>query len=267
MLQRWTDNAAGWRTVRAEHSITSRAATEAIVEAAGVRPGMQVLDLASGTGQPCLALAERVGRDGQVTATDLVPSMLAGAMEAAQAQALTNITFQQADAEALPFADQSFDAVTCRFGAMFFSNLGQALAEIHRVLKPGGRVALVVWGPLEQNPQMAIAHELLDKYGQQLSGTAFRLSQPATLEDALRTAGFQQVQVEPRRVPWPVPGPPEEFWADRQERSAELRRCIASLTPEQRDQLRAEVLQALAPYHDGQQATFIATIIVATAVR
>src|SRR5690242_3569172 len=83
MEQRWTDNAAGWRTVQTEHSITSRAATDAIIEAAAVRPGMQVLDLASGTGQPCLALAARVGPAGQVTATDLVPAMLAGAEEAA----------------------------------------------------------------------------------------------------------------------------------------------------------------------------------------
>jgi cyclopropane fatty-acyl-phospholipid synthase-like methyltransferase len=94
MQQRWTASAAGWRTRRAEHSATSRAATEAIVEAAAVQPGMQVLDLASGTGQPCLALAERVGPAGQVTATDHVPAMLVGAEEAAQAQALTNITFQ-----------------------------------------------------------------------------------------------------------------------------------------------------------------------------
>lgn len=267
MQQRWTANAAGWRTARAEHSATSRAATEAIVEAAAVRPGMQVLDLASGTGQPCLALAERVGPAGQVTATDLVPDMLAGAEEAAKTQGLTNLTFRQADAEALPFADQAFDVVTCRFGAMFFPNLGQALNEIYRVLKPGGRVALVVWGPLAENPHTAILHALLSKYGQQLSGIGFRLSQPGMLEDALSAAGLQQVQVEQRRIPWPVPGPLEHLWIERQARSAEVRRCIAALAPEQQDQLRAEVLRAFAPYHDGQQTNFTATIVLATAVR
>src|SRR5438105_429607 len=103
--QDWTANASGWRQMRVQHAITTGGATEVLVEAAQVRRGMRILDLASGAGEPCLTLAERVGPDGQVTATDLVPEMLAAAEDGARERGLRNIRFQQADAEALPFAD------------------------------------------------------------------------------------------------------------------------------------------------------------------
>jgi hypothetical protein len=93
------------------------------------------------------------------------------------------------------------------------------------------------------------------------------LGQAGALSAVLREAGFQQVQEQPRRIPWPVPGPLEKIWEDRQARNAEVRRCIAALPPEHQHQLRAEVLSAFAPYHDGQQANFTATIVGATAVR
>src|SRR5262249_57622914 len=108
MRQQWTANAVGWRTRQAEHAITSRGATELIVEAAQVRPSMRVLDVASGSGEPCLMLAERVGPNGEVTATDLVPDMLAAAEEQARERGLANIRFQHADAQTLPFPHPPF---------------------------------------------------------------------------------------------------------------------------------------------------------------
>ena len=110
--QDWTRNAPSWRKGKAQHEEQTRAATEAITKAAQIKLGMQVLDLASGTGEPALTLAEAVGPDGHVTATDLVPEMLAVAEESARQRGLTNITFRQVDAEALPFPDRSFDVVT-----------------------------------------------------------------------------------------------------------------------------------------------------------
>src|SRR5437763_1142505 len=114
--QEWTDGAPAWRKWHPQFATMSRAATEVLVEVAQVAPGMQVLDLASGTGEPALTLTEAVAPNGHVTATDLVPEMLAVAQENARQHGLTNITFQPVDAEALPFQDQTFDVVTCRFG-------------------------------------------------------------------------------------------------------------------------------------------------------
>ena len=263
----WTANAAGWRKRSARHVETSREATEAIVEAAQVRPGMRVLDLASGTGEPCLTLAERVGPDGHVTATDLVPEMLAVAEENARVRGQTNISFQQADAEALPFADQTFDAVTCRFGVMFFADVERALREVYRVLEPGGRVALVAWGPLEDNPCFAIVEGAAAKYVHGPLSTRHKYGQAGQLAAALREAGFQQVQEERRAIAWPIPGSPEQAWEGGREQNSTLRRLAEQLTPEQLAQVRDEVLATSRQYYDGEQVRFPGVIMVATGVR
>jgi SAM-dependent methyltransferase len=162
--QEWTAAAAGWRKWHAQTERLSRAATEAIMQAGQVTLGMHVLDLASGTGDPALALARAVGPEGAVTATDLVPEMLAAAADHARQRHVTNLTFQQADPETLPFPAQSFDVVTCRMGVMLFANVAQALREIHRVLKPEGRVAFIAQGPVDQNPWQASIMRVLRKY-------------------------------------------------------------------------------------------------------
>ena len=87
-----------------------------LIDAIGVAPGHDVLDLASGTGEPALSLARRVGPSGQITATDLVPEMLEGAKRRARAAGLANIRFEAADMERLPFPDSSFDRLTCQIG-------------------------------------------------------------------------------------------------------------------------------------------------------
>src|SRR5207248_4023822 len=128
------------------------AANAAMVSGAQGRSRMQVLDRASGAGNPGLDLAAAVAPHGWVTVTDLSPQMLAIAQENAQVRGLTNLSFCVADPEALPFPDQTFDVVTCRFGVMYFPDVGQALQEIYRVLKSGGRVVFTAIGPFEQNP-------------------------------------------------------------------------------------------------------------------
>ena len=195
----------------------SRGATEAIKQVAGVNPGMQVLDLASGTGEPALTLAEVVGPAGYVTATDLVPHMLAVAEDHARQKGLTNMTFQQADAEALPFPGRTFDAATCRFGVMFFPNAEQALLEIYRVLMPGGRATFIAWGPQEQNPFFSRTVGVFMKYVEMPppepgAPSPFKFAQPGGLSNLLETAGFQAVKEESRLIPWPFPGPVEQAW-------------------------------------------------------
>ena len=103
--------------------------TDMMLAVAGIQPGMQVLDLAGGTGEPALTIAASVGPDGHVTVTDLVPEMLAAAEAKARARGLTTISVRQAAAESLLFPDQQFDRVTCRLGVMHFADPAQALRE------------------------------------------------------------------------------------------------------------------------------------------
>src|SRR5882762_2432904 len=150
--QEWTGDrtVAAWRKWHAQIATFTHGATEAIIEAAHLRPGMRVLDLASGVGDPALSIAREVAPSGRVTATDLGPGMISLAEELARKKGLTNIEFREASAESLPFPNESYDVLTCRFGIMFFPDLPKALRECLRVLKPGGRAVFVAWGKKEQ---------------------------------------------------------------------------------------------------------------------
>ena len=186
--------------------VMGRVVTEAIVRAARVGPGMHVLDLASGTGDPTLTLSALVGPNGGVTATDLVPEMLEVAQAQAAKQGLTNITFQQADAESLSFSDQSFDAVTCRLGVMLFANVPQALSEIRRVLNPGGHAAFVAQGPPDQNPWQECILRVFGNYLEMPvpepdSPHPHKFARPGTLSKALEDAVFDLVEEDSPAVP------------------------------------------------------------------
>ncbi len=124
---------------KAKSAVMGKAVTEALVEYARPKPGMRVLDLASGTGEPAISLAVRVGAQGQVTALDLSADLLEIAKRRAQERGLDNFVMQQGDAHALSFADNSFDLATCRFGVMFFGDPVLALGEVRRVLRGGSR--------------------------------------------------------------------------------------------------------------------------------
>jgi SAM-dependent methyltransferase len=135
---------------RRQSAVMGNDMTQAIVAAARVKPGMRVLDIACGTGEPAISLAALLAGEGEVVGVDISPAPLKIAEERAAQRGLSNATFQQAYAHALPFPDNSFDCITSRLGIMFFSDLPRALNEMRRVLKPEGRAILLVWGPMDQ---------------------------------------------------------------------------------------------------------------------
>ena len=116
---------------------------EQLCEALDLRAGQKVLDVAAGNGNASLAAAHRFC---EVTSTDYVPNLLERGRARASAEGLT-IEFKEADAEALPFADGTFDAVVSTFGVMFTPNQQQAAAELLRVCKSGGKIGLANWTP------------------------------------------------------------------------------------------------------------------------
>ena len=226
--------------------------------------------MATGIGEPALALAEAVAPRGHVTATDLVPDYLVTAKKIAEERGLTNITFQQANAEALPFPDRTFDVVTSRLGLMHFADVQKALQEMHRVLKPGGRAAFAVWGPMEQNPSHTCTIGILRRFlppPEPRAPNPHRFDQPGSLSAELKSAGFQDVQEEAITVPWHWPGPVEEAWEAARQRQASFRRAYESLSAEQREEVAREAYDLIRPYYDGQQVKWPALIRLASAIR
>lgn len=273
LRQEWTEDktVAAWRKWHAEIATFSRGATEAILQAAQIRPGMKVLDLASGVGDPALSLAAEVGPSGRVTATDLGPGMIAFAEELARKKGIANIEFREASAESLPFPDGSYDALTCRFGIMFFPDLGKALRECFRVLKPGGRAAFVAWGKKEQ-PFFATTAGILLKYVQVPppdpdAPNLFMFGERDRLRRALESAGFRDVREEVRTVPGRWPGTAEEFWEQFSEVAAPFRPLIEQLTPQTRAEVVAEILAALRKFWNGNELNIPLEIVVGTGVR
>jgi SAM-dependent methyltransferase len=146
---------------------------------AGVRKGDRVLDVACGTGALTLAAAEIAGRSGAVVGLDRNPDMLAVARRKP-----VQVEWLEGSAEALPLADDSFDAVVSQFGFMFFDDKPQALREMLRVLKPGGRLAVAVCDAVENSPGYGAFAQLLDRLFGREVGDAFRA--PFKLGDAAR---------------------------------------------------------------------------------
>jgi len=262
---------AAWRKWQAPLSAFTRGATEAVLEAAQLRPGMRVLDLASGVGDPSLFVAEAVGPSGHVVATDLGPGMIGLAEELARTRGLRNIEFRVANVESLPFPDESFDVITCRFGVMFFPDQPKAFRECLRVLKRGGRVAFVVWGRREQ-PFLGTTVGILMKYVEVPppdpdAPHAFMFGERGLLKSRLEAAGFAQVREEVRTVQARWTGSAEEYWQQFTEVAAPFRPLVAKLTSETRGRAETEILAGLRKLSDGTAITMPLEIVIGTGVR
>jgi len=200
--QDWSHVAAGWKKWWQTMERSAKPASDHLVELAALKPGDRVLDVATGIGEPAVTAARKVGPTGKVVATDQAPLMLAIARERAAELGLTNLEFREMDAEALDFPEQSFDAVLCRWGLMFLPDLTGALKRMHRLLKPGRRLAAAVWGLPPKVPFISVA---MGTVRQQLQAPPpspdtpgpFSLADVTVLEQALKQAGFTEVRSEP----------------------------------------------------------------------
>jgi len=254
---------------KAKSAAMGQPVTDALVEYAQPKPGMRVLDLASGTGEPAISLALKVGSQGHVTALDLSADLLAVAKERAQTRGLTNFSTQTADAHSLPFPDDNFDLATSRFGVMFFRDPGLAFRELHRVLRPGARACFLVWGSVEQpywQTMMGVVHRhaggpLLPPDGP----NPFRYAEPGSLAAVLRSAGFGDLEEETMAVPWTWPGTPEEVWEQAQAVSVPFRPLLERVPADMWPEIHSEVHAAVRKYSDGEKIAFGATVMLVSA--
>lgn len=165
-----------------------------VADAAQIKPGQRVLDVACGTGILAREVLSRMGTSGRVVGIDPSPGMIAVAKQLAPA-----VQWRKGAAESLPFTDQSFDAVVSQFGLMFFADRLRALREMHRVLAPGGRLVVAVWDSLDHIPAYASEVALLEQTAGVQAADALRapfvLGNPKELAALFAEAGVTSIEI------------------------------------------------------------------------
>jgi ubiquinone/menaquinone biosynthesis C-methylase UbiE len=197
-----------WATYHREYERLLGVFDTILVEAGDVGTDDRVLDVGCGTGATTRALAARAVH-GSVLGLDLSGAMLSVAREAARREGLSNVEFVQGDAQVYPFDASSFDVVVSRMGCMFFGDPAQAFANVRRALRPGGRIALIVWQEVAANQWITAIDTALGEASSEDDADAptdyapgpFSLADPALCASLLEGAGFDDVSVEALRIP------------------------------------------------------------------
>jgi ubiquinone/menaquinone biosynthesis C-methylase UbiE len=212
---------------------------EDLIEAAGLRPGERVLDVACGTGVVTRLAAERVGPSGTVAGLDVHPGMLAVARAATPAG--KSINWYEASAEAMPLPDSSFDVVLCQMGLQFMPNKPAALREMRRVLDRGGRVLINMPGP--KPLLLGILTEALAQHispqAAAFSDAVFSLHDTADITKLMRDAGFRDIDVQAKPKFLRPPAPGDFLW--QYVYSTPLLEPVSQASAEQRTALEREV--------------------------
>ncbi|HEX9152465.1 MAG TPA: class I SAM-dependent methyltransferase [Flavobacterium sp.] len=176
-------------------------ATEKMLGMAGITTGHHVLDIAAGAGEQSITTAKKVGTSGDVLATDISSNILEYAKKMAEQNGISNIKTKVMDGENLTLEDETFDAVISRVGLIYFPDQQRALKEMLRVLKPGGKVAAIVYSTPEKNKFFSIPVSIIRsraKLPPPLPGQPgpFSLGAEGTIEKAFEQAGFINVKSE-----------------------------------------------------------------------
>src|SRR5438552_6140010 len=163
-LDAWQTSARYWEKYRALIAQMFAPLTSGLVEEARIGIGQKVLDIGGGSGEPSLTVSGIVGPTGSVIYTDPVAGMVETAQAEAGRRALTNIHFKRCSADALPFADRTFDVAVGRLSAMFFVHPVTAVWESLRVILEDGYVSFAVGGPKEVNPFFSTITDVIDRF-------------------------------------------------------------------------------------------------------
>jgi len=218
---------------------------EELIRGARLRDTSHLLDVAAGTGEPGLSAAAHVPK-GKVTVTDLSSRMLEVAADNAARRGIGNFETRQCDAGEMPFADASFDAVTCRFGFMFFPDVDLGLREMVRVAKPGARICAAVWGAPELNPWATtimgtIAANVDMPPVPPGAPGLFRCATPGYMASAFRGAGLKDV-AEKEVAGELVFDSPEQYWSFMTEIAAPVVAGLAKADESAREKIKLTVL-------------------------
>ena len=269
--RQWEGAAPGWAKWEDTIAQWVAPATDAMFEMAGIVPGAQVLDLASGAGSQTLHAARRVGAGGRVVASDISETMLHHVRENARAAGLENVATLAGAAEDLDLEPESFDAVTCRLGLMLFAEPAKALAAAKRALKAGGTVAVVVPTTPAANPFLAKPMQILLQRAGKAPPPAgkpglFALGAPGVLERLLTESGFESVEQRTVAPPLRLPSAGDAM-AMMQDAFGAYRAVVSDCSAAVRKAAWAEVGEALERFETAAGFEGPAEILVAAGVK
>jgi len=261
----WESVAANWDKWDDFLGLSSQHINEWICQGARLVPGKNVLDLASGSGQPALTAAKHIRPGGMVTALDISPAMIGVVAQKAARARLDNVEPVVGDMEELNYEPGTFDAVTSRLGFMSCPDPPKAFSEAKRVLKPGGRLSFVVWDTPVENKWLAQVQQIMNQVApgpapDPKAPNPFRLCDQNELTDLLRGAGFQRWEIESRAFPYEFDGP-EHYWSFVSEMAAGVTMRLRSMSEADREKVQALVTDEAKKIDIGNRVVYNASTL------
>jgi SAM-dependent methyltransferase len=269
--EQWAAVAPGW-AANADHvDAMVGPLTTRLLELTDPQPGERVLELACGPGSVGLLAAERVGPSGEVVLSDVTSAMTAVAAERACARGFTNVATREIDLNGIDEPDGAYDVVLCREGFMFAREPAETARQIARILRPGGRVAVSVWGRRDRNPWLGLVFDAVTaQTGRQVpppgAPCPFALGDPDRLAGALADGGLSGVGVSQHAMT--VHDRSADAWFERRAALAgPLAKLLAGLPPAGAGALRAQAREAARPYETDGGVEFPALTLIASGRR
>jgi SAM-dependent methyltransferase len=267
----WTGVAPAWGAHAAFVDARGEHVTARMLELSRPQPGEDVLELACGPGGPGFAAAPLVRPGGEVVLSDVAPSMTAIAESRASALGLRNVTTRVLDLERIAAPDAGYDVVLCREGLMLVPDPAAAVSEIGRVLRPGGRVVVTVWGPRVENPWLGVMFDVVsDQLGTPTPPPGlphpFSLSDADELAGLFSAAGLSDVVVSELPTPYRAASV-DEWWERTAALAGPLARKLAALPPAAAQALRRRAEDAIGVYETPAGLDIPGVSLVASATR
>jgi SAM-dependent methyltransferase len=249
--------APGWERRREYLRNFSQGITDWMVEHLDPQPGQTILELGSGTGETGFAAARRIGNTGRLISTDLPPAMVEVAKRRAEELGISNAEFRVMNAERIDLEDRSVDGVLCRWAFMLMPDPGKAMAESHRVLRPGGKLAMAVMGGPAQNPWASsvamsiVSLGLIPPIDPKAPGGVFSLAEPDTVHELLSGAGFEDVRIDEMEFHLRF-SDFDDYWSFVREFAGAVAILLRSFSDEQRAAVREATERATEAFRTGE---------------
>ena len=242
-----------------------RPAQDKLLEMAELQPGEKVLETSCGTGQVTIRVARQLAHGGELMATDISEKMIEEAEKLAEENGCKNIFFQRMDAEELDLEENQFDAAICSLGLMYFPFPAEALKEMHRVLKPGGRAVVAIWGE-RKNCGWAELFPIVDRrVASDVCPMFFQQGTGNTIQHSFESAGFENIKTERFKVSLSYPDEKTALMAAFDGGAVAL--AYQKFDDETKEEIHQEYLDSIAPFRNGEGYEIPGEFVVARGVK